>query len=85
MGSSESQINSHSSQYSFKNDKKKFSPQTVCSKTDLKISGFFEYKCRICNLIQVVLTMINDSFFPELSPHNIFETEQQKLRALQIW
>lgn len=83
MGSSESQINSHSSQYSFKNDKKKFSPKIVCRKTDLKKSLSCEYKCRICNLIQVIFTMINNFLFPELSPHNVFATEQQKLPALQ--
>lgn len=85
MGSSEYQINSHSSQYSFKNDKMKFSPQIVCMKADLKISIRCEYKCRICNLLQVVFTMINNSLFSELSPHNIFVTEQQQLPALQNW
>lgn len=83
MGSSESQTNSHSSQYSFKNDKKKFSPQIVCKKTDLKIPISCEYKCRICNLIEVIFTVIYNSLFPKLSPHNVFATERQKLPAFQ--
>lgn len=37
----------------------------------------------MCNLIQTVFTMINNPLFPELSPHEIFATEQQKLSALQ--
>lgn len=82
-GQSESQINSHSSQYSFKIIKKKFSQQIVCRKTDLKVSICFEYNCRMCSLIQTVFTMINNPLFPELSPQEIFATEQQKLSALQ--
>lgn len=42
-----------------------------------------EYKCRIHNLTQVVFSIINNSLFPELSPHNTFATERQKLPALQ--
>lgn len=64
--------------------RKKFSPKVSWSKIALKRSISCEYKCWICNLMQIVLfTKVSNSLFPGLSPQNVFATEQQKLPALQ--